>query len=570
MDNRRLRVWLCMLGLACIGILLVVALSTPLKHTRGVENVTLSVPSGFYSDAFDLELKANARIYYTLDSSLPDENSTLYTGPIHIDDASMHENVYSMNTDVSVGFYEDMLEEAGITMRYGIKVPDTLVDKATVVRAVCIGDNGIRSEIVNGIYFVGFNEKSGYDGVYVVSITTDPSNLFDYDAGIYVTGAVFENSLVDGKISAPASQDISILPGNYHQKGPEWEREAYVCIFDEDRDIVLSGNFGLCLQGNSSRGRLPKGLNILAKKQYGATSIDASPIFGENNLLGSLNLQPVVQSLNSKMNDRIANDCAEGLDISSRPYIPCELFLDGEYWGVYWLVPRFEKEYFRNHYGIYPDNVAKIKVSPQSVDSEEDLQMYMEMTEFICENDMSDPEKFEKACELIDLQSCIDYYAFEIYIGNEDWPIQNTSLWRTREVANGPQADCRWRWIIYDLNWCMKAHNARTDFVMRTIRWDPLFASMMRNPEFESALYAKLVELAEINFNPLKIREYITEYENLMLEPLLNEFKRFYGGERTEEDFMISCESIYDFFRDRAEYIKQTYGVKGGQADRGE
>lgn len=45
----------------------------------------------------------------------------------------------------------------------------------------------------SAVYFVGYDRKPVYEGMPIISIITDPDNLFDYERGIYVTGALYEN-----------------------------------------------------------------------------------------------------------------------------------------------------------------------------------------------------------------------------------------------------------------------------------------------------------------------------------------------------------------------------------------
>ena len=562
MNHKRLRILFCAVGCACILGLLALALLAPNTSDRGVEDVLLSVPSGFYDHEFDLALLGggNGTIHYTLDSSDPDQNSPVYEGPIHISDASLNPNRYSMNTDVAVDFYGDLLEQSGRSRKFYYEAPSELIDKCTVVRAVCYDDEGRRGNDVVGTYFVGFDEKLGYDGMYIVSIATDPDNLFDYYDGIYVTGQRFANEALteDGLIDPSLTGDIGAIPGNYGIKN--WEKGGFVTIFNPDREQILHGLYGVGLQGNSSRGRLPKGINIYAREMYGDKTIPAKGIFGDNFELGSLNLQPVVQSMDSKMNDYLGWVLSEGLDVGRRPYVPCELFLEGEYWGVYWIVPRYEKEFFRNNDGIDGDNVAKLKLSPLSKDTEADYEMYLEMLELIAESDMNDPEVFARARAMMDYQSCLDYYAFEIYIGNEDWPVQNTALWRSREVGTGPYADGKWRWILYDLNWCMLTNNAEDDYITRTIHRDPMFEGLMSSDIFARDLKDRLVYLAQNNCNPQRVRQIVDWYESFMVDAMENEYIRFYGGKKTVDDFNRACERIYEFFARRHDFILQTYG----------
>lgn len=60
-------------------------MSTFLQNTGAVvASPNFSCDSGFYNKAFDLTLSApeNCKIYYTIDSSVPTDQSSLYNGPI--------------------------------------------------------------------------------------------------------------------------------------------------------------------------------------------------------------------------------------------------------------------------------------------------------------------------------------------------------------------------------------------------------------------------------------------------------------------------------------------------------
>ena len=55
-------------------------------------------------------------------------------------------------------------------------VPDYLIDKCTVLRVVCIREDGSRICFTK-TYFV--NTNVSVSGGYVISLITDPKNLFD-------------------------------------------------------------------------------------------------------------------------------------------------------------------------------------------------------------------------------------------------------------------------------------------------------------------------------------------------------------------------------------------------------
>ena len=115
------------------------------------EGMHFSAKSGFYNNGFSLTITADdgADIYYTLDGSIPTADSTKYTSPIEIKDASAEENRLSARKDIAQPI--DAAEDF---------VPKSAVDKATVVRAVAIGKNGEQSPVVSNTYFVGFADKA--------------------------------------------------------------------------------------------------------------------------------------------------------------------------------------------------------------------------------------------------------------------------------------------------------------------------------------------------------------------------------------------------------------------------
>ena len=559
MNRRILQILLCALGGAALLLILAAALLSPNREGVARAGITLSHDSGFYDEPFDLELEGSGPIYYTLDATEPDVNSPRYEGPIRIEDASGNPNVYSMNTDVSLEFHTDILDQEGRGLHNRYQLPDAPVDKATVLRAVCIDEDGNRGDEICAVYFVDYRTKTGYQDLNIVSITTNPENLFDYEKGIYVLGTGFWDSLVDGRVTAKDS-NYEFWPANYRQRGIDWEREAYVACFDAERNQTLSGKFGIRIQGRYTRGMLPKSLNVFARKQYGQKYIDAAPLFGVNWQLSSLNLNTGANGIRVKLHDYMINALIGDMDVATRDYRPCALFLDGEFWGVYWMTPRYEEEFFQNRYGVYGSDVISVKVGEVEIGRDEDIELYNDMVDEISSGDMSDPAQYARACELVDIDSCIDYYATEIYTVNTDWPHLNKALWRTRNVSDGEYADGRWRWIIFDMNCALNPDKLDYDMVQWAINRDTLFASLMDNEDFKKALYARLVDLAEDTFDPEKTDAFVLEYWMAMTDIMQKDYQRYYADTRGAGDFRDYCFEIAGFFRKRSADILERYG----------
>ena len=563
MNHRCRGLAFCLAGVALLAILLVCGPGRGEPEAgQSVAPVRFSRESGFYDDSFYLEMACDSgEIRYTLDSSEPDEHSLLYTGPVLVEDASGNPNVYSMIDDVCIELRSDILKVANREPRYGFTTPKQPVDKATVIRAVCIDAFGNRSDVVNGVYFVGFDKKEAYDGMNIISITTDPDNLFDFDSGIYVLGKTFDDTLVEGAGVPPAIANFGNWAGNYKNRGSQWEREAHICFFDTARNLTLSGDYGIRIQGGASRYMLPKSLNIYARKRYGSESIPAQPLFGEDWQLHSLNLNAGGQGVETKIHDLLVNTLVADCDVLTREYEPYELFLDGEYWGVYWLTPRFKEDYFAGKYGVRDGDVIVTKVDHIEVGDDADFKAYKDMLSTIADSDLSDEANYFRVCELVDMESWIDYYAIELYICNTDWPGNNRSLWRVRNVSDQPNEDGKWRWVLFDVNLSMDTARADDNFINRTTRRDPILASLYDSKTFRQALRRRIVKLARDNFNPNRVNAFVDEYVGRMRHAMVNEYIRFMN-DRTEEDFVKACEKIKDFFRLRYDYVMEKYGGK--------
>ena len=71
---------------------------------------------------------------------------------------------------------------------------------------------------------------------------TDESDLFDDESGIYVLGNAYERWKNSSSYD-PDTPDWAYV-GNYTQKGKEWEREAIIQIFDQQKPAVTQ-NVGI-------------------------------------------------------------------------------------------------------------------------------------------------------------------------------------------------------------------------------------------------------------------------------------------------------------------------------------
>ena len=519
--------------------------------------------SGFYDEPFELSILCpeGCRVYYTLDGSNPSAKSLEYTKPILIQDATLNENTYSMRTDVSAGFDVDRIRAKTIYQPPNYKAPDFLIDKCTVVRAICVDAKGNRSDVINGSYFIDFKRKSGYDGMNVVSIITNPANLFSYNKGIYVTGEDYDDYQV--RLDAGESLRLSAhwwwWGANYRRKGPSSERAAWIELFDSKRDRSLSKKIGIRIQGGGSRGYIPRSFNLYARKKYdNASSFEIS--------IGDSGFNPQRMTLFSggdafitKLEDYLMSRFVSGRSFATMAFMPCVLFLNGEYWGNYWMTEKYDEEYIAYYYKVDRSDIVMIKNKKVAEGTGQDKALYTKLNKFISGSDMTSDENFSKACEMIDIDSFIDYYAVQAYIGRcNDWPKSNFAMWRTRSSDGGKYSDGRWRWMLFDDNsGAFSAQYITDDSLQRISERNLMFSSLMKRPSLQRRFIQTLKELAVDCFNPERVKAFISDYKAAMSEPLRKEYARFYGSDNTvyEDSFLPKVNDIENFLLDRYEFI---------------
>lgn len=519
-------------------------------------DITFSNESGFYDEEFDLELSVGSDYFitYTLDESDPTIYSTRYEGPIHISDASENENVWCINRETSTWYYDK-------TQIY--QVPTEKVDKCTVVRASAFDSNGEKVSSCFKEYFIGFDDKKGYDGLYTVCVVTEPPYLFDDNIGIYTLGAGMREFVDSGEVD-----EFDWREGRKKAHEANWdtmdgrssERVTGLQIFDENHNLVLDTVCGLRVRGNNSRHKPQKSLGLYARREYrGDNRFDWDP-FQTGKGPESFVVFGSADDSEVKIKDYIIHRAEKeaNSNFTTSNFIPCNLFLQGEYWGPMYIMEDLNADFLSQTFNVNKDDVRLVKgnvlkASDEILLSSTDRDEWKELLEFIKSNDMSDEENYKYVCEQMDIDSYVDYVATELYIGNQNWKENNNSAaWRvTTPKKDNKYADGRWRFCLYDVNTTLIDYGDGGEAVFeRILDYQKTVKRLAKNPDFENRFRKRVEELEEI-YSVEKVQQYIDEWRVVMEEPVECYYKRFADKPWVENQTEEEIESILKFLGDR-------------------
>lgn len=500
------------------------------KEIKYIGAPAFSVESGFYVEDFNLTIKANGgTVYYTTDCSDPltSDSREVFRGEMSIGDATKNPNVASAESDLSIGGKN--------------KPAPHNVDKCTIVRAVAVDGDGYSSEVITKVYFVGKTAET-YKDIAVVSITADHRDLFSGSRGIYVIGDRYYEWLNSPDYVKYNDADKK-NPANYNQDGREWEREATFQYF-ENGTALYGTNCGVRIAGNWSRQATQKSLRIYARGEYGDGKF-SYPFFGgmtgtDGKVIDKFDKLTLSSGGNdwwqTKMTNSVISDAVADTNIDTMATKPCILFLNGEFWGLYFLSEKQEDEHFESHYGVKAENITAVKNGSTEGDKAI-MTEYRNTMNKLLKSDISDPDVYKQFSELIDFDSLIDYIAVQTYIINTDWSketsLNNWMMWRSNTVdPSNPYADGKWRFVLFDVD--SGGKRDVTENPLATMnnqqKWQSfstIFYKLCENSEFKDRFYERAKEIINVNFAPYRMQSIIDGYVEICQEWVEKTYTRF-------------------------------------------
>jgi hypothetical protein len=379
-------------------------------------SVYFSHPGGVYELPIQLGLTSSlpqGQIRYTTDGSVPNGTSRLYT------------DLLQANT--SLTSKAEIFKIQVSSDKSASQVSADAVLKCIVIRAAVFDQTGRRvSSVFTNSYVIRSLGSRHYE-LPIISIVASHKSFFDPETGIFVPGVRWD-------------PDDPHWTGNYYETGDAWEREINFEYF-EPTGARLNQQAGLRVHGGYTRHFPQKGMRLYARSEYGISVFDHT-FFEEKPIeqYSRLVLKPFSSSwTKAGIEDYICGKAAATLHLDVAASRPVVVYLNGEYWGIYFLQERTDERFVEGNFGIDHMQVDMAEGwSTPEIPAFDELYKYME------KSDLAGPEAYETIARKMDIDNFIDYEIFQIVIANKDWPANNVRSWRERNDHSLR------RWIFQD------------------------------------------------------------------------------------------------------------------------
>lgn len=510
-----------------------VTMAPVLQGTDG--DVSFSEAGYFFSDTLTVELVIQSGrdgyVTYTMDGTEPTENSKRYESALVLDSTEeASPNIYS-------------------------------------IRAKAWYTDGTASETYVHTYFVGQHVAERYSTI-VFSINGNPAELTEGPDGI-------------------------LYGENYEQRGKESERVVSIEVLSENGELMFSQYAGARVFGGSSREHAIKSLKLFARKEYqeGKGTFETT-VFGSMTADGKETIEKYDKLVLRNggddfqaafMRDEVAHRLAEQAGFATyEAVVPAVAYINGEYYGFYWLHESYCDKYFQYRNGKSKGEYVVIEgTETQKFFSGDDIEdaattEFNQLYKTYSNADLTDEKTYEKLCAVLDVENYMEYMAFNMYLSNYDWPHGNYRCFRyyadQGEAYGDGEMDGRWRFLLHDMDIGFATYTSAETGAAR----DDISAVLTKGDKRYAPLLAALLEREDCKQffldTMLRFRDGVMQYETIceVVDSMCMErdtelvyyMEHLQGLKKVVEDVYAtpqntknSVQKIKDFAKQRGTYI---------------
>ena len=271
---------------------------------------------------------------------------------------------------------------------------------------------------------------------------------------------------------------------------------VHASLFENDGSFTI--DCGLKLFGGSTRYINKKSFALKFSSKYGDSSLEYK-VFDNREATNYKSL--VIRSGSqdsqfSMIRDELATSIMDDYGtVDVQAYKPVILYVNGDYWGIYFLREQVDENFIQNHYNVDGSYSNIIRIDGEVKYGTRDF--YTELINFVKYNDMSNSTNYNKVKEMLDIENYIDYWIGELYTTNND--IVNQRYFNNTLLDNG-----KIKMVFYDFDYAF--YNQRLNYLnwmidpngMGEYHYDnTLLIGLLKNKEFKQLF----LERASYNMN---------------------------------------------------------------------
>lgn len=399
------------------------------------------------------------------------------------------------------------------TMESPVYKDSISIQKTTTIRAFCESDSThLRSEPVTATFIFGAKHD-----LPVFNIIVSKYDLYDNRGGIYARGP-------------GASSEYPHYGANYWKK--VW-KNAHIEFYDkegggfsEDCQLAIFGGFSRVLQKKSFKVKFTgtRGPKNLTYDLYG----EGEPIDVENFVLrcGSQDISGVMvrdEFFTSLMQP-------ESPTLLTQPYRPVALYINGEYFGLYYIREKIDRRFVARHLDVSNDSVS-ILMSGQYCE-EGSAADYHQIMSYVKSHNMAEKEHYEWVKSKFDVMGLIDFKLGEIYASNTD--VGNVRYVRSTDS----KSDKKWYLVYYDLDatWAdfkpaafYLRVNTGTEPIGTVSIHNVMISHLLKNKEFRQLFLERLSVHMHKTFSTKNTTEVFDNLTNTIKNEMVLNCKRWPG-----------------------------------------
>lgn len=431
-----------------------------------------------------------------------------------------------------------------------------------------------KTQTLTYIIGTGVEDFAEHFGAMVVCITTDESNLYDYEKGIMIKGKTYDST----KINNPQRDEDWWYPRNFNQRGIEWEREVHVDFFETDGTLVLSQDCGVRISGGTSRNAFIKSLKLIARRSYtehtgtfnyeffdGLTDHYGKKVskFEKLILRNSVN-----DDGGSMIRDQLIHDLGGVAGVDYQAGRPCVVYLNGKYYSIMTLKQSLDSDNIQTRYHINKNMLSIVTIQSDffqfryriEAGDEKQFKGYINDMQTLINTSYRNKDISEIE-EIIDVDNFIKYMAFQIYIVNPDWPHNNVLAWKYTGPINDSVhgMDGKWRFVLKDLDFGLRDPSRNMfDTVMSGGMYNNephlgiVLKNLLKNKEFNNRFKEYMTKLCTEILTEEVVIEYILNAKEARIKDL-EMYRLYFGGSDLQWNNLI--DEFIAFAKERNKHV---------------